>query len=71
MQLKQSLSAVLMFWKPGTRALDWTSLFNNPRVTAAAVYISTRFERGADGEEARTAKALTISKGKTASSFYV
>lgn len=48
-RLKPSLSAVLIFGKPGTRAFDWTSLFNNPGVTTADVYINTRFERVADG----------------------
>lgn len=49
LRLKQLLSSVLIFGKPGTRAFDWTSLFNNPGVTTADVYINTRFERVADG----------------------
>jgi len=49
LRLKRSLSVVLIFGKPGTRAFNWTSLFNNPGVTTADVYINMRSERVADG----------------------
>lgn len=47
--LKRLLSAVPIFGKPGTRAFNWTGLFNNPGVTTADVCINTGFERTADG----------------------